>query len=453
MGNNNSIINNIFDNVMNTDYSKLNKIIQNRYNNNFIKELKKLLVDFNINTCNKDGQNLLHIFTRSRSNIAVLKIILNHGCDINKKDNLGNTPIFYACETYYEFFIKHGADLNIKNNEGCTVLYEQSKYYFTESIKQLLNAQNCKDVYEQFEKHELLHKAILFQDIPKMKKIIAENKFLVNIIIKDPIMSPQKLRIEDILEHDGLSKNGHYLTPLYVACKNGLYDEFLCLLEHGANIHQNKLLLNMMHIISINENHIKIIKKLIELGINVNDVNDQGENLLHKCYTITNEKIVEIFMKAGVNIHAKTLLINFPQPTYNTYSKLASSNAEPLQYISVFNVSIKIYEKLFEYGADPNIQNNYGINAFMGICSNEFLGYYRQGEIDNTLEIIKLFVDNGADIGIVDNFGNNALDRICNNHFILYDMKVKIIKYLYDKFKFTIVKPKTNNFLYDILLK
>lgn len=448
MGNNDSKspkINNVIDTLVSrvttkdtTDNLKLNKIIQIRYtnNNDIMKELKKILVDFNINTYDKEGKNLLHIFAAA-SNIEILKIILDHGCDINKKDNLGYTPIFYAYETNYDFFIKHGADLNLKNNKGRTILYEESRYYFTDSIKKLLNAQNCGDVYEQFEKHELLHKAILFQDIPKMKELMSKNKFLVNASIKDLT----------------ITKTEHFLSPLYIACRNGLYDELLCLLEHGADIHQNKLLLNMMCIINMNDNHIKIIKKLIELGINVNDVNDKGDNLLHNCYSsITHEKIVDIFLEAGVNIHAKTLTINFSQPNYTRYSKLITSNAEPLQLISIFNKNIKIYQKLFEYGADPNVQNNYGINAFMVICSNEYLGY-RYNEIDNILEIIKLFVDNGADISLTDNFGNTALDIIYCNQYISNEMKVKIVKYLHKKFKFIVVKSKTNNFLYDMLVE
>jgi ankyrin repeat protein len=426
-GSKSSIIDNVIDNVMNTNNFKLNKIIHNRYNTNFLNEIDKTLVDFNINTCDKEGKNLLHIFASS-CNIRILQILVDHGCDINKKDNFGNTPVFYSSENTIEFFINNGADLNIKNNEGYTVLYKKSRYYFTSSVKILFNAQNCEDVYEQFEKYELLHKAVLFQDIPKMKEIMNQNKFLVNSSIEDPIMWGTK----------------QLLTPLSITCRNGLYEEFLCLLEHGADIPQNNLLINMSFW-NINKNQINIIIKLIELG---NDIDDQGENVLHKLYSSKCVELVEIFLKAGVDVHAKTLPKTFPDPVYIRYCHLVSSNETPLQCLSAFNNNIEVYQKLFEYGADPNVQNNYGITAFMGICSNEFFRYN-----DNGLEIIKLFVENGTNIYLTDNFGNNSLDILCNNPYFTNENKIKIIKYLQEKFNFIIVKPKTNELLYETLVK
>ena len=421
----------IVDNIMNTDNLKLNKILQIRYNNNFLEEIEKLLENFNINTCDKEGKNLLHIFANEPTDIKILKIILDKGCDINKKDNLGNTPIYYSNSDNVKFYIENGADLNIENNQGRTVLYQKSKdYYFSMIIVHLFNAQNYENIYEQFSKHELLHKAVLFKDIPKMKELMNANKFLVNTLIKDPIESKQ------------------YLTPLSVACINNLYDEFLCLIEHGADIHQNNLLFNMQY---HSKNIINIIKKLIELGIDINQMNDEG-NVLHQLQFSSNVELIEIFLKAGVNVHATKISVTFPTPDYLRYTQKVFSNATPLQSLSTCNTNIEVYKKLFEYGADPNIQNNYGINAFMGICSNEFFTLNRD-RTDTSFEMIQLFVENGADIYLIDNFGNTVLDIIVNNPYITKENKTKIIKYLHEKFKLTPTKSKTNEFLYNVLVQ
>jgi len=432
-----SVINNVIYNVMDTDNLKLNKILKNRYNNNIDKEIEKILDNFNINTCDKEGQNLLHIFARS-DKILLLRMLVDRGCDINKKDNLGNTPIFYSSENTIEFFINNGTNLNITNNNGHTVLYKKSKSYYTNSVKILFNAQKCENIYEQFEPYELLHKAVLFQDIPKMKELITQNKFLVNAVIEHP--------------NNHESESIKYLTPLSITCRNGLYDEFLCLIENGADIHRNNLLINISYYWTISKNHINIIKKLIELGANVNDIDDNGENVLHKLYASKNVELFEIFLKAGTDIHAKTLVKSFiNQPfNYNIYSHLLLSDATPLQNLSVFNSNIEIYKKLFEYGADPNIQNNYGVNAFMGVCCNEF---FRYDNDENVLEVIKLFIENGVDIHLTDIYGNTALDIIVHNHRILNKDKIKIIEYLHEKFKFIVPKSlKTNEFLYDVLV-
>ena len=88
----------IIDNIMNTDNLKLNKILQIKYNNNILDELTKLLENFNINTCNKEGKNLLHIFVIVivPSDIKILKIILDKG-----SKQLNQTIIFVYIYYYW----------------------------------------------------------------------------------------------------------------------------------------------------------------------------------------------------------------------------------------------------------------------------------------------------------------------------------------------------------------
>jgi ankyrin repeat protein len=429
----------LVDNIMKNNNFKFNKILEICDNDNFHEKLKKLLLNFDINTCDKYGRNLLHKFANTFDQF-LLKILIDNGCDINKKDNLGQTPIFYAEQNTINFFIENGTDLCIKNNHGHTVLYENSRFYSVISIKSLLNAQKNSDVYtnNNFEKHELLHKAVLFQDIPKMKELLTENNLLVN----------------SLAEKYSMSKEIKLLTPLQITCINGLYPEFLCLLDYGADIRQNNLLMEIMNYnYYFNKNHINIIKKLIELGINVNDIDNYGKNLLHKCCILESHELIEIFLNSGVNIYGKTEIVTINQINYTAYNKLARSNAEPLQYLTSYGCkNIKIYEILFKYGADPNVQNNFGINAFMCLCKYN-IHFISLCGIDIYYEIMKLFIDNDINIYLTDCFGKSALDIICNNIYILYDFKIKIIKYLHQKFNFIIANQKTNQFIYDVFMK
>ena len=428
-----SIIKNM--DTINTDNIKFDKIIKYRYKSEIISaEIEKELENFNINTCDKDGKNLLHMFAYG-NDFRVLQILLVYGCDINKKDKLGNTPIYYSNETNIKFFIDNGIDLNIKNIKGRTVLYEKSKYYYSnKAIKYLFSVQNYENIYDQFEKYEHLHKAVLFQDISKMTELMNENKFLVNTIIESPIIEDHRI-----------------LTPLQIACENGLYDEFLCLLDYGADIHQTNLLVNISYSCT-NNNQINIIKKLIEQGIDINQVDKNGCNVLHTLYFSGCIELFEIFLRAGTNVNTKNLPITFERTPLVRYVHKIESNATPLQSLSMYGTNKEIYKKFFEYDADPNIQNNYGINAFMGICNNEFFTFNRNGT-DTSFEMIQLFVENGADIYLIDNFGNTVLDIIVNNPYITKENKTKIIKYLHEKFKLTPAKSKTNEFLYNVLVQ
>ena len=410
----------------NLQYIKILNIINNDYllNNNSLEEIKKILLTFDINTCNENGKNLLHTYAY-KNNYNLLKLFLDNGCNINKQDDLGNTPIYYAsCDTLL-FFITNGTNLLIKNNNNLTILNYISIYNQNSKFLQILLASQTDNIYNQFEDYELLNKAVLFQDIPKIKELLDKNIYMID---------------------------SYRISPLEIACNNGFYNEFLCLLEYNPKIYDD-LILNMINNNNITNDHISIIKKLIELNININITTKKDENLLHIC---NNEELIDLFIKSGVDIHHKTTTIfyygsyNIPFIVYTYNTQFTLSNAEPLQILTTFCDDIKIYKKLFEHGADPNIQNNFGINAFMAICSSKNISFLNN---NNAFEIIKLFIDNNANIYLTDKFGNNIFDLIYHNDHFSYELKSKIIKFLHDKFKIIIFKPKTNDFIYKICVQ
>ena len=49
------------------------------------------------------------------------------GSDINKKDVVGGTPLFWACEKgnkdVVKYLVEHGADINEENRFGVTPLF------------------------------------------------------------------------------------------------------------------------------------------------------------------------------------------------------------------------------------------------------------------------------------------------------------------------------------------
>jgi len=75
------------------------------------------------------GHDALFIASQ-KNNINIIELLLEKGLDINKKNKLGETPLFWACNNSKEklnidvikILIKKGADVNIKNNSGNSVL-------------------------------------------------------------------------------------------------------------------------------------------------------------------------------------------------------------------------------------------------------------------------------------------------------------------------------------------
>lgn len=426
----------IFDTLFNTNAYKFDNLviyIEQKFGDDY-DEIHKMLANIDINMCDKNGKNLLHKFPYK--SLVLHRILLEHGIDINKKDNLGKTPIFYAQTNEFSFFINHGADLSIRDNSGHSALYYNSRYYMTSCVLPLINGIKIQGVnvndYSEYSPDELFHKAVLFRDITKMKEMLSLDSTIVNHGIPYTWLNTNEL-----------------LTPLYIACHNNLYEEFELLIEHGADIKEPTLLIRIIYMCNkVTPDFIKIVQRLVDLGANLHDKNDSfgncyDDSVLHNCYK--SAELMEMFLKTGLDVHCRT--------TNRVYEVIRNetmilNDSEPLQYITLFTNDISIYKLLFEYGADPNIQNSHGMNAFMSICSSYILSLTSD---ENRRALIQLFLDNGANIYLKNKYGKTVFDIICQNNQFNDKTKAKIIKLIHEKKKLFILQPKTNEYIYNLL--
>lgn len=286
--------------------------------------------------------------------------------------------------------------------------------------------------YSEYSPDEVFHKVILFRDMTKMKEMLALDGTLANKNIPYTWLNTPE-----------------GLTPLYLACHNDLQDEFNLLMEHGADVKEPTLLLRLVHMCTsdVTPSFIKMIQQLVDLGADIHAKNDRfgngwGESVLHECYK--SAELMEIFLKAGVDVHSRTIDKKNSIIRNETISGL---DAEPLQYVTLFTSDISIYKILFEYGADPNLQNAYGMNAFMSICSSWVLGLSSD---ENVLALIQLFLDKGANVYLKNKGGLTVFDIICQNHQLSEKTTAKIIRFIYEKDKLLILHPRTNEFMYNL---
>jgi ankyrin repeat protein len=137
--------------------------------------------------------------------------------------------------------------------------------------------------------------------------------------------------------------------------------------------------------------HVKVLDKELEAGLNVNIRNNVQESLLMIASYYPDStspfSIVETIVKAGANIHLKN---NLGQSVLQITSK------------NFFNGEIVQY--LFDNGAKINEQDNEGNTALMITL---------KGKINTTNErsqVYKVLVKNGADLTLKNNMGLTALD-------------------------------------------
>lgn len=84
-----------------------------------VKELLKKGLD--IHDINYDGQNALFL-NASADNTKTIKYLIEKGIKVDKRDNSGRTPLFYASYHCMEILLKNGAQVDVKDNEMLTPL-------------------------------------------------------------------------------------------------------------------------------------------------------------------------------------------------------------------------------------------------------------------------------------------------------------------------------------------
>jgi len=133
--------------------------------------------------------------------------------------------------------------------------------------------------------------------------------------------------------------------------------------------------------------NLNLIKLLLKDGVDINEVNYNGETPLHKaCIKSRNIEMIKYLIEHGSDINKTN---NYGEtPLMRACSKLTACDYEVLKY-------------LIDHGADINKVNNNGETPFLISC-----------KVGNEVFAMVL-LNNGADINKPDNKGNTPLFIAC----------------------------------------
>jgi len=134
--NNNGLLDDIFDHIKIYDNEFIKVLLYHYRNkaeisisdmNRYISNDKyKILTTDLDNQCGCGKYLSIECSRGKEINSTKVEFLVEHGADINGKDNLGETPLIKACrsgkEAIVKYFIEHGADVNKKNKRGETPL-------------------------------------------------------------------------------------------------------------------------------------------------------------------------------------------------------------------------------------------------------------------------------------------------------------------------------------------
>ncbi len=133
----------------------------------YVNDLKTVRTQLNkgvsANAKNDVGQTPLHV----TQDIAILKILVSNGADVNSTDDDGRTPMFNKEIELITLLIEAGADIHHRSNKGNTLLIWYSYSGYLEGIQYIVSlgadvnainndGQTAHDIAERFAHLKLL---------------------------------------------------------------------------------------------------------------------------------------------------------------------------------------------------------------------------------------------------------------------------------------------------------
>ena len=185
--------------------------------------------------------------------------------------------------------------------------------------------------------------------------------------------------------------------PMFLAADYSKKPEIIeMLVKSGADIEakcKDGMTPLMYAVLGFHEDNYAVVKKMIELGANVNAKDDRGFSVLFTSLapSIKDNQKIKLLIQSGADVNA----------TYN-------DNETPLLWAHGCNADV--IKTFIDAGADVNAKNNCGETAFTA-----FTEIIRCGV---TADVFNVLINAGADINVKDNDGRTPLcyvARYCRN--------------------------------------
>ena len=391
-------LNNTSEEISNERYiSKLINFVLNviiKFNNlpliKYVMESKlyKNNIDINIKDIN-DEYPIITAF--DNGNKEIFKYLLEQGANCNTKNDNGVSLLLSTIHNnkweILELLIEHNVDINEKDINGVSPLHKAINQNRTEIVELLIDYANENQIPIDINKKDD------YGYYPLIKAINQNNFDIVFSIINYGYKNKIDMNVKDI--------NGD--TPLTLSYKLNRLDIFKYLVKF-LDVNQTDSEGKSILFHAINRKDVENVKKLINVGANINLKDAYNNSIIDKAIKIGNVEIIDLLLRKN-----------------NLSLNIVNSNEEP-PIISVLlsekfleEEKKEIIDKFIEKGSNINMVDGNGNSPLMHAIQKKYLS------------IIELLFSNGIDINIKNKKDETALN-------IARNMKNKlIINYLYDK--------------------
>ncbi len=337
---------------------------------------------------NADKINKALIYSVKKGKLAITKLLLQNGADINtKEDEKGFSILMLSLDNGYleiaEYLIKQGADLTTKTKNHSNVFI----FICSDGNKKLLDLFLAKTKNHNIDinysnKHNKTGLIYASQNENlEIVKWLLHNKADVNkldvdgdsaLIIASNTNKDTKV-IEALIaakaDINTVDRNG--FSPLRIAIDNDNKLIVKLLTYNGAkiNLQDNKGLTALISAVS--NNNLQMTKFLISHGADINAKTNQGNSAILYAICQDNIAILNLLIDKGADLH------------------IQNSKGFSLVEAAVKSINLKALKILVNKGADVNIKNNEQLTPLSVVVLQE------------NYELTKYLLLNGAKIDLI----------------------------------------------------
>ncbi|XP_075113558.1 ankyrin-3 isoform X5 [Leptodactylus fuscus] len=381
---------------------------------NLEKALDYLKNGVDINVCNQNGLNALHLASKE-GHVEIVSELIQRGVDVDAATKKGNTALHIASlagqAEVVRVLVTNGANVNAQSQNGFTPLYMAAQENHLEVVKFLLDngASQSLATEDGFtplavalqQGHDQVVSLLLENDTKGKVRLPA-----LHIAARKDDTKAAALLLQNDHNADVESKSG--FTPLHIAAHYGNINVATLLISRGAAVDftaRNDI--TPLHVASKRGNG-NMVKLLLDRGSKIDAKTRDGLTPLHCGARSGHEQVVEMLLERGAPILSKTKnglspLHMATQGDHLNCVQLLLMHNVPVDdvtndYLTALHVAAhcghyKVAKVLLDKKANPNAKALNGFTPLHIACKK------------NRIKVMELLLKHGASIQAVTESG------------------------------------------------
>ncbi|XP_050687551.1 ankyrin-2-like isoform X31 [Eriocheir sinensis] len=374
---------------------------------NLEKVLEFLKTNTDINTCNANGLNALHLASKE-GHVNVVRELLQRGANVDAATKKGNTALHIASlagqEEIVKVLVQHQALVNTQSQNGFTPLYMAAQENH-DSVVRFLLANNANQSLATEDGFTPLAVA-LQQGHDKVVAVLLENDTrgkvrlpALHIAAKKDDTKAAALLLHTDHNPDVTSKSG--FTPLHIASHYGNENIANLLIQRGADVNYiAKHQITPLHVAS-KWGKGNMVSLLIDKGANYEAKTRDGLTPLHCAARSGHEAVVDMLLEKGAPITSKTKnglapLHMASQGDHVDAARILLYHKAPVDdvtvdFLTALHVAahcghVRVAKLLLDRKAEPNARALNGFTPLHIACKK------------NRIKVVELLLKHGASI-------------------------------------------------------